>query len=49
MNKDVLTLHIDVLKCGEDVGSDFKGPIYLNVTAMVEALSLIGLVSAEAE
>ena len=45
----VLTLHIDVLECGEDVGSDFKMPICLNMTAMEEAPSWCGLVSAEVE
>ena len=32
----VLTLHIDVLECGEDVGSDLKMPTSPNMTAMVE-------------
>ena len=31
-----LTLQIDVLECGEDVGSDFKMPICLNMTPMEE-------------
>ena len=34
----VLTLQIDVLQCGEDVGSDFKMPSP-NMTAMVETPS----------
>ena len=29
----VLTLQIDVLECGDDVGSDFKMPKSLNMTA----------------
>ena len=45
----VLTLHIDVLECGEEVVTDFKMPICLNMTAMEEAPSLFGLVSAEVE
>ena len=48
-NGTVLTLHIDVLEYGEDVGSDFKMPICLNMTAMEEAPSWFGLVSAEVE
>ena len=35
-NGTVLTLQIDVFDCGEDVGSDFKMPICLNMTAMEE-------------
>ena len=38
-NGSVLTLQIDVLECGEDVGSDFKMPICLNMAAMEEAPS----------
>ena len=38
-NGTVLTLQIDVIDCGEDVGSDFKMPICLNMTAMEEAPS----------
>ena len=30
----VLTLQMDVLECGEDVGSDFKMPISPNMTAI---------------
>ena len=47
----VLTLQIDVHECGsrEDVGIDFKMPIYLNMTAMEEAPSWFGLVTAEVE
>ena len=39
----VLTLQNDVLEYGEDVGSDFKMPTSLNMTAMVEAPSWRGL------
>ena len=45
----VLTLQIDVHECGEDEGIDFKMPIYLNMTAMEEAPSRFGLVTAEVE
>ena len=45
----VLTLQIDVLECGEDVVSAFNMPTYPNMTAMEEALSWCGLVSAEVE
>ena len=45
----VLTLQIDVLECGEGVGSDFKMPICLNMTAMEEAPSWFGLISVEVE
>ena len=45
----VLTLQIDMLEGGEDVGSDFKMPISPNMTAMVDASSWCGLVSAEVE
>ena len=45
----VLTLQIDVFDCGEDVGSDFKMPICLNMTAMEEAPSWFGLISAEVD
>ena len=45
----VLTLQIDVLECGEDVGRYFKMPICLNMTAMEEAPSWFGLVSADVE
>ena len=45
----VLTLQNDVLEYGEDVGSDFKMPTSLNMTAMMEAPSWCGLVSAEVE
>ena len=48
-NGTVSTLQIDVFDCGEDVGSDFKMPICLNMTAMVEAPSWFGLASAEVE
>ena len=48
-NGSVLTLQIDVFGCGEDVGSDFKMPIYLNMTAMEEAPSWFGLISAEVD
>ena len=45
----VLTLQIDVLEGGEDVGRDFNMPICLNMTAMEEAPSWFGLVSADVE
>ena len=45
----VLTLQIDVHEYGEDVGIDFKMPIYHNMTAMEEAPSWFVLVSAEVE
>ena len=45
----VLTLHIDVLKYGEDVVSNFKKPTPPNMTALVEAPSWCGLVSAGVE
>ena len=48
-NGTVLTLQIDVFDCGEDVGSDFKMPICLNMTAMEEAPSWCGLISAEVD
>ena len=48
-NGTVLTLQIDVFDCGEDVGSDFKMPICLNMTAMEEAPSWFGLISAEVD
>ena len=38
-NGSVLTLHIDVLECGDDMGSAFKMPICLNMAAMEEAPS----------
>ena len=44
-----LTLQIDVLECGEDMGSDFTMPICLNMTPMEEAPSWFGLVSAEVQ
>ena len=50
MSKDtVLTLHIDVFECGEDVESDVKMPICLNMAAMEEDPSWLGLVSEEVE
>ena len=45
----VLTLQIDVLECGEDMGSNFKMPICLNMTPMGKAPSWFGVVSAEVE
>ena len=45
----VLTLQIDVLECGEDVGSKLKMPTSMKMAAMVEAPSWCGLVSAEVE
>ena len=45
----VLTLQIDVLERVEDVGRNFKMPTSPNMTAMVEASSYSGLVSAEVE
>ena len=45
----VLTVQIDVLGCGEDVGSDLKMPTSPNITAMVDAPTWCGLVSAEVE
>ena len=48
-NGTVLTLQIDVFVCGEDMWSDFKMPICLNMTAMEEAPSWFGLISAEME
>ena len=45
----VLTLQIDLLKYGEDLVGDFKMPTYPNMTALVEAPSWCGLVSAEME
>ena len=44
-----LTLQIDVLECGEDMGSDFKMSIALCMTAMVEDPSWCGLVSLDVE
>ena len=44
-----LTLQIDVLECGEDVGSAFEMPTSPSMTAMVEAPSWCGLVSADVE
>ena len=48
-NVTVLTLQIDVLESGEYVEADFKMPICLNMTAMEEAPSWFGRVSAEVE
>ena len=48
-NGTVLTLQIDVFESGEDVVSDFKMAICLNMTAMKEAPSWFWLISAEVE
>ena len=48
-NGTVLTLHIDVFECEEDVASDLKMPVCLNMTEMEVAPSWFGLVSAEVE
>ena len=45
----VFTLQIDILKCGEDVRSDFKMPTSSNMTTIVEAPLWCGLVLAEVE
>ena len=45
----VLTVQIDVLECGEDVGIDLKMPTSPNMTAMVDAPTWCGPVSAEVE
>ena len=45
----VLTLQIDVLECGEDVVSAFNMPTSPSMTAMEEAPSWCGLLSAEVE
>ena len=47
MSQDtLLTLHVDLLECGEDMGSDFKMPTSPNMTSMVDDPSWYGLVSA---